>query len=231
MAKDTVMIDHPPARTRSPRKSALLFALLAAAVVLSGCSNRWRATYEPAVGATGAVYPPTERVVVRQVPWERLVPTLDAIQERLIASDVHPSEWDDATRRDIQSRLLETLQFDTDRFVPGETAEVFGVSSFTTTDPVRPGDGQLAEYAQSIGADYVVWADRSLGLRETVVREPVTRHTYYGGWGYGSRRHGRGHSGIGTETVWVPVVVQRENIAFLAFYVRTTPADWAPQGP
>lgn len=194
----------------------LLLSALLCAAALTGCANRWSTSFEPAVGATGIVYPPTQHVTVRQVPWARLVPTLDGIQERLITTDVHPSEWSDETRREVQTDLLLALQFE-----PTDDAEVFGVSSFSTTDDVRPESGELATYARSIGADYVVWADRSLGLRDTIVREPVQTSGVYGGWGYG--RRSRGHGGLSTETVWVPVVVERENIAFLAFYVRTGP--------
>ena len=104
------------------------------------------------------------------------------------------------------------------------SATIVGMSSFATTEPIRPGNGELARLARNVGADYAIWSSRYLGRGTRVVDRPVTVHRH--GWGeYYDRHDGRWRSRYRStvDTAWVPVVVEADRVAYVAFFIRKSP--------
>lgn len=184
--------------------------------VLGGCSTAWQDHYR---GVGAGVHPPTpaaEPVTIREVPWSRLDATLRSIGERRAASDIHPDEWTDEQRAEERTDLLRGLQISES---PDDIL-VLGRSVFRSTDHLRPEDGSLERFARSIGAEYAVWSAHYLGTREVVRKEAVTEH----GWssrGYrdGSGRYRRDYQPW-DRTVFVPVVVEADEHAWIVYYLR-----------
>lgn len=203
------MINIAPTRLAKPALLTLAFMLGSA-----GCASNWESTFEP---ASASVYPPTERVIIREVPWERIDSVLRDIDSSRASSDTHPDEWTPAQHDAEKSLLVTALQLSEDP----ASLEILGRSVFTSTANVNLFDGSLSAFGRSIGADYAIWSTSYLGKAQTVQREPVTTT----GFGY-SRHHRRdGHADYDympyQETVYVPVVVERDEFAWLVFFVRT----------
>lgn len=191
----------------------VLFVFVAA---LGGCASPWQRTFR---ASSSAEFEPTAHVIIRGVPWSRLDAALRENARVRAESDVHPDEWTAEQRAEERDRLVNALQLSED---PGDIA-ILGRSVFRTTRDVDPLDGSLERFARSIGADYVIWSTTTLGKAQSVEQEPVTRH------GYASRRF-RSRDGRHDdatywydETVFVPVVVEREQYAWMIYYIRVLP--------
>ncbi len=182
----------------------------------------WERAFEPCVGAALTPAPKEAPVRVREVAWERVHGALRELDEEAAATDVPPEEWPPERRDRARAALLRALQVTAD---PAEI-EVLGVSEFRTTDPLRPGGAgaeELRRFARQIGADEVVWASRYLGKAQRIEDRPVSAYTTGTDWFFGRRgRWGRGGSGFYSETTttWVPVAVEADEHAFIAFYLR-----------
>ncbi len=182
-------------------------------VPLAGCTSTWQDHYE---GARVGVYEPTEVVIVREVPWARIDGTLRRIEAERAASDVHRDEWTREQKMGEQAELLTGLQISED---PRDII-VLGRSVFRSTNHLSPEDGSLGEFAAEIGADYAVWSAHYLGTKQVVQQEPVRE------WGLGSRgsydKHGRYRRDYHPwdRTVFVPVVVEADEYAWVVYYLR-----------
>ena len=204
---------HTPTRVQTVCRPGIGIAAASAVALLAGCNSTWKSTYEPASVAT---YPPTERVVIREVPWQRVDTVLKEIDRARAASDVHPDEWPQAERDAEKARLVTALQLSGD---PADI-EILGRSVFTSTASVDLFDGSLSSFATSIGADYAIWSTSYLGTAQTIEREPITRT----GYGFAQGRRRDGHFDYDylpyNETLYIPVVIERDQFAWLVFYVR-----------
>jgi len=196
------------------RLIVVLGALLVASAALStGCTTTWQDHYR---GAPEGSYEPTQHVTVREVPWARIDETLRGIDDRRAGSDRHWDEWTREERLAEQAALLKGLQISED---PRDMI-VLGRSVFRSTDHLSPGDGSLAAFAQSIGGDYAIWSAHYLGTKEVIEHEPV--HD----WGFRSRgsydHHGRYRRDYEPwdRTVYVPVVVEADEYAWVVYYLR-----------
>ncbi|MEL6499529.1 MAG: hypothetical protein AAF937_11995 [Planctomycetota bacterium] len=189
----------------------LLIGLLASAMGMAGCKNIWRDNYRP-IGTIAAL-PQTARVDVREVQWERMERAISDAQARAAESDVHPSDWDEPTKVEARGELLRNLQVQAD---PADI-RVVGVSSFRTTDTVRPWDGSLADFASEIGADLVVWSDRYLGKADAI----VDRTVYVDSIGDSRfRDDDDDRTRFRSETFNVPIVVRKDERGYTAFFLR-----------
>lgn len=200
-------------RPRLCRSAALLAPLLLVSAGFAGCASPWKRTFEP---ATEAVYPPTERVVIRSVPWERVNTALREIERARADSDISPVEWGRDRQLAEQARLASALQLSEDP----ESLAVLGRSVFKSVGDVRVLDGSLSSFARSIGADYAVWSTTYLGKTQSVETETISRH----GYTYGRHRRRDGRIDYDYlpyyETIYVPVVVERDQHAWIVYYVR-----------
>ncbi|MBL8746724.1 MAG: hypothetical protein JNK58_10260 [Phycisphaerae bacterium] len=190
--------------------------VVGAAVMLGGCAGQpWASSFQSS-GPAAAPLPADASVTLREVPWERIQRTLEELQQERAASDVHPDEWSPERKASAKSELLRGLQ------VSGDPAgiDVLGRSEFRTTRPVRPSDGELERFARSIGATLVVWSRTYLGRTTTTVQEPVTEFTT-GTNTYRDRR-GKWRSDRYSEhsTIWVPVQVEADEHAWMAYFLR-----------
>jgi hypothetical protein len=193
------------------RVAARLLALLPLAA-LPACSTAWKDHYR---GVAAGAYEPTESVTIREVPWERVDATLRAIEAARAASDTHPDEWPPERLEAERAELLTGLQISAD---PAEI-EILGRSVFRSTTPLRPGDGSLASFARSIGANFAVWSSNYLGTKE-IVRQEAVRSTgigFYGSYGHGKRH--RYYEPWG-RTTFVPVVIEADENAWVVYYLR-----------
>lgn len=203
------------------RLSSRLVPIAAAAVPLfaAACSTSpWERSFEPSTQASIAPAPSDAPVRIREVPWDRIQATLRELEAEVAASDVPPEEWPPERRAEADARLLRALQVTRDP----ATVEILGVSEFRTTDPIRPGGAdqdQLARFARQIGATEVVWSRRYLGKTERIVDRPVTYYDFGSGWALGRYRRGAGVF-TGSTTTWLPVVVEADESAYLAFFLR-----------
>lgn len=194
---------------------------MAAGLLSGGCGpSVWQSGFEPA-DFTAPPREPEAPVQIREVPWETLDRALGEIQAEVIASDVHPDDWPAERKLAARAKLLRGLQ------VTGDpaTIQVLGRSAFRTTEAVRPGDGELAAFARKVGATQVVWASTHLGRVDKVVQEPVTEYRtgWWSDYSTRNRRRPRGGSYSESSTTWVPVSVQADEYAFIAYYLVTAP--------
>lgn len=194
-----------PART----PLALLMTLLALAP-LGGCATAWKQHYE---GEPPGTVEPTESVTLREVPWPRIEQMLRDIEAARAASDTHPDEWPPERLAAEKATLLRGLQI-SER---PDDIEILGRSVFRSTTPLRPGDGSLASFARSIGADYAVWSSNYLGTKEIVQQEAIRSAGFYG-----SYRHGGRHGSYEPwgRTSFVPVVIEADEHAWVVYYLR-----------
>lgn len=202
----------------------LLVTIILAGV--TGCESKWQSAYRPS-GPQASPLPPRTHVLLREVPWERLQAILQTLQDERIASDVHPDEWPADRRNAAHAELLRGLQISADP----RTVRVLGRSEFRTTWPTRPDDGDLERFARSIGATMVAWSSTYLGKTLTTRQEPVT------GYSTGSHprrdHHGRWRSDSFSEhsTIWVPVTVEADEHAWVAYFLREDTANEANADP
>jgi hypothetical protein len=181
-----------------------------------GCGpSVWERSFEFESGVSGAA--PTAGVVVREAPWGRVGPALEAERERIIASDTHREDWAPDRARENEIEVLAALQLPIDP----ANARLLGRSHFKTTQPVAPEAGELAAFGAGLGADYAIWASQPLGKAETIEHEAVTRDRWRwdriwdadrGRFLYVRRWD--------PETVWVPLVIERDEVRWVVFYVR-----------
>lgn len=196
------------------KQLGLLCLLAWASASLLGCASAWKQSYEPAVSE--ASFEPTERVAIRRVPWDRLAGALGSIESARAASDTHPDEWLPERRAAEKAELVTALQLSEQP----EQVAILGRSVFRSTSDINILDGSLSAFARSIGADYAIWSTTYLGTAEQVEREPVTRY----GWARSGRyRRSDGYTDYDYlpyhETLYVPVVVERDQYAWLVYYV------------
>ncbi|MBK7403588.1 MAG: hypothetical protein IPJ41_02860 [Phycisphaerales bacterium] len=182
----------------------------------AGCgSSVWQKSFAYEPGRVAAT--PTASVVVREAPWDRVGPALAAERERIAQSDTHRDDWPAEQARANDAALLKSLQ------LPADAGEMtlLGRSSFKTTHQPDPAGADLSKFAESVGADYAIWSRRLLGKADTVEREPVqqdrwrwepiwdadrNRFVYVRRWD--------------TDTAWVPVVVKKDEVRWVVFYVK-----------
>lgn len=222
------MTQRPAPRTRSlprpaathatgrlPRASATLATL---ALLITGCSSPWQQSFEPVPGVaiSPVASPVAVAVALRRVPWERLDAALTELEGDLAASDIHPDEWPADRRAARDARLLTALQFSE----PPDRCTILGRSVFTSTTSIRPTDGELADFARSIGATHAVWSTRFAGTTQIVRQEPVRSSTTE--WGR-RRSDDRYDSFSASTTAYVPVVVEADQHAWIAYFVRVAP--------
>lgn len=204
-------------------------ALLACCVLFGGCSTSiWQASYRVSpLGGPGALEPSgavrarsaNADILVREAPWARLEAALRELEEEEAASDLHISEWPEDQRLAAVERLLSALQLQDDP----ASVEVLGWSSFASTTPMRPEAGVL-DQARRVGADTAIWSSRIIGVGARVIDRPVRVHHH--GWGhYYDRDDGAWRSAWHdhVDTAWVPVVVEADRVAYVAFYLRRWP--------
>jgi hypothetical protein len=157
--------------------------------------------------------PAKQEVKIREVPWQRLDAALQELEEERAAADAPPDEWPADKSLAAEQKLLTALQVTAD---PSHV-EILGRSTFRTTSETNPNSGELAAFARKVGADTVVWSSSYLGKAQIVRDEPVTE------WRTGSWSTGKRRSQTYTEssTIWVPVVVEGDEHAFLVYFLRT----------
>ena len=185
-------------------------------VVGVGCGpSVWERSFEFEPGvAAGA---PSATVLVRGAPWGRVGPALAAENERIVKSETHRDDWSVERARASELEVLRALQLP----VEAERARLIGRSSITTTQRLDPAGKELAEFARSVGASYAVWSSEALGKAQTIEREPVTqdRWRWERIWDADNDRfiYVRRWE---PETVWVPVVIERDEARWVVFYVK-----------
>jgi hypothetical protein len=185
-------------------------------VVGVGCGpSVWERSFEFEPGvAAGA---PSATVLVRGAPWGRVGPALAAENERIVKSETHRDDWSVERARASELEVLRALQLP----VEAERARLIGRSSITTTQRLDPAGRELAEFARSVGASYAVWSSEALGKAQTIEREPVTqdRWRWERIWDADNDRfiYVRRWE---PETVWVPVVIERDEARWVVFYVK-----------
>lgn len=181
-----------------------------------GCGpSVWQRSFELEPGVTAP--PPTTGVVVREAPWGRVGPALAAENERIVQSDTNRLDWTAEQARESELAVLRALQLP----VPAERARLIGRSNITTTQSLDPGGKELAEFAASVGADYAVWSSQPLGKTQVVEQEPVTRDR----WRWERIWDADRNRFIYTrrwepETVWVPLVIEKNEVRWVVFYVK-----------
>ncbi|QKK07186.1 MAG: hypothetical protein HND58_02770 [Planctomycetota bacterium] len=206
---------------QDPRKIVLSVLMVGVAMVgLTGCGpSVWERSFsfEPEAAAAPVATIKPANVVVRDAPWGRVGPALEAERQRLVASDTHREDWSADRARESKLAILRELQ------LPFEAAnaELLGRSHFRTTQPTDPDSPELRSFAASVGADYVVWSKHVVGKVETVEREPVQSNRWRTSrvWDADRKRYDYERR-WGPETVWVPVVVEREQVRWVVFYLR-----------
>ncbi len=196
-------------------------AILAVALLafLPGCQSTspWEKNYDGV--RLGPTAQPAD-VTVREVPWERLANTRAELEQSIVKSDIHPDEWTAPQREQFKATLLRGLQVSE----PAANVEILGRSDFKSTEHVKPNGGDLVGWAARIGANRVIWTRRGLGKVTTVTREPVW--TYTSGADYfrddvDGRRRTVTYSE--STTTWVPVVIQADETAWVAYFLRVLP--------
>jgi hypothetical protein len=206
------MMRHHPRRLSCLIASALGLLSLA----IGGCSaSPWESSYNGM--SVGGDSLSKERVLVRDVPWDRYEKAQAELESMRSASNVHKDEWPAEKKAAYKALLLSGLQVSESP----AGVEILGSSMFKSTDPVRPDDGELAKFAAKIGATRVVWASRGLGKRNIVVREPIWTYTTGSDY-FRDQPDGRRRSSTYTEatTTWVPVVIEADQTAWVAYFLR-----------
>lgn len=182
--------------------------------LLTGCTSVWQDGYQPYASAPSLSA--DAKVTVREIPWERMEAALREQEQLLADSDVHWEEWDHEQRLEANAKLLKALQITEDP----ERVHLIGVSAFRTTDRVKPWDGGLESFARKKGAQYAIWADRYMGKAETIVTRTVwtdsTDYITYENQAGDDRRASRQR----TTSSDVPLVVEKDETGFTAFFLR-----------
>jgi hypothetical protein len=185
---------------------------------LGGCSQASVWDQHLVKGPEAALAPLAEgdRVVVRDVVWERVQTTLDEIRAIAAASDVHPSEWDASQQREVKSKLLRGLQVSQ----APEGVQVLGSSQFRTTEPLTNREQSLSRIARDLGANMVVYSTRVLGKSDRIVRESVSTTTTGTAWLRDADERRRPETYSETSTSWVPVRVSADEVGAVAYFLR-----------
>lgn len=154
---------------------------------------------------------------MRDAPWGRVGPALDAERDRLVVSNTHREDWPKETARASELELLRALQLP----VAPEDVSLIGRSYLRTTKPPDPESAELREFAAGLGANYAIWSSRVVGRVETIEHEPVRAHRWRTAreWDADRNRY-EDVRRWEPETVWVPVVVEREQTRWVVFYIR-----------
>lgn len=155
---------------QSASAMGFLMILMVVALALTACApTPWQQAYRAEPGLAAPASPMNQRSLrVREVPWQRLAPALDAQHEAEVASDVPPDQWPVEKRATLQEGLLRQLQFPQPQRV-----ELLGRSLFVTTSFAALSPGELDSFARRIGADEAVYATRDMGTAERIDREWV----------------------------------------------------------
>lgn len=186
-----------------------------------GCGpSVWERSFlpEPGISASSArPASPASEVVVRSVPWDRVGPALAAEHQRLAESETHRTDWSADEARASEILILRALQLP----IAAEGAELLGRSHFRTTQQPNPAGDELRRFAAGLGADYAIWSSRVLGKVDTVKHEAVRTDRWRSDrvWNDDRRRYEYVRRWE-PETVWVPVVVERDEVRWVVFYVR-----------
>lgn len=204
------------------RRSVLVSTALVAVMVTVGCqSSPWESEFRSS-GVTRPASPISDNAPlrVREVPWERIQNTLAKLDAERVASDIHPDEWDQARKDAAKAELLRGLQMSESP----ANIEILGRSDFRTTNQlgVPTDDPELRKFARSIGATTVVWSSSYLGKADVVRSEPVTEWRS-GSWSPRSS-DGRSRTFSENSTIWVPIVVQQDERAWMAYFLRDSNA-------
>ena len=206
-----------------PNRMLKGIALLGISALATGCVSPWEEHFEPSGGVSLVPLEFGPPVRVREVPWERIDDALAELEREVIESDTHPSEWSLRCLAERDERLLTALQYSE----PPEDVLVLGRSVFFSVDPaINPGGRDMISFAEKIGATDVAWTNRYEGKTQIVTKEPVTTtgFAYESGGYYGHRRGRHGGSGFSyTETTYVPVVVEADEYAWMAYFLRIRP--------
>ena len=199
---------------------ALIAALLASTtfIALSGCSTStvWENEFRRGE-ATASPLSQNSSVRIREVSWDRVNQTIAEINEKLAKSDTHYDDWTPEQKSRLKAQMLKGLQVST----PANEVELLGRSEFRTTDRVRPDDGSLEAFARKIGATTVIVTSSYLGKTDTIRQEAITEYrsgTSTRNYGDDSKR--RDNTVSETSTIWVPIGVQSDENAFIAFFLR-----------
>lgn len=199
--------------------NATLLLTLLLLTTLTACSapSLWETNY---TGNAAAPLAPTAPVQVRKVAFERVQGTLKELEASAAASDTHPEDWTPNQKAEARAKLLKGLQISDDP----ASVSVLGRSDFRTTAALRP-DGPdapvLADFARKIGATRVAWTNSYLGKADTIVQEPVTTWTDGTTWSRGrDDKHRKPSDYHESSTTWVPVRVQADEYAYIAYFLR-----------
>ncbi len=201
------------------------FVLMLSIMVLgltTGCAfNPWQGGYRPAPTQMSQAHEMRTHTAVRQIPWPRLEQFLNTEADLLTQSDVAVEDWTPQQQAEARDRMMRALKL---AEKPGEL-EVIGTSTFQTDRKIDPKDGQLAEFARKIGADYVVYSTRYLGKQDTIRMVPTWTHT--SGRVYresrrnrSSRRRHRVEYYDETTLSSNPVRVRADFYGFVAYFVK-----------
>lgn len=194
---------------RTVKISVLATLVGITAAFTGGCqASKWEANLS-AGPETAEMRQPETFVRFREVPWERVDGTLASMQSIVAGSATHPDEWTAAQKLDHKAKLLGGLQISE----PVDTVRILGKSEFRTTDKIVAPSDEMKRLANELGADTVVWSAKLLGKADRVVQEPITVFNDGTYW-----RDGR--SRTETQTGWVPVRIQVDETAYIAFFLR-----------
>lgn len=192
----------------------VLLALLVTPV-LGGCASEWERAY---VGAQPNAAPLAsgQAIRMRDVPWQRLDAALQTLEADRASSDAPPDEWPVEKKTAAKQTLLTALQVT----APVDSVEILGRSTFrTTSSSTAPNNGELESFARKIGADTVVWSSNYLGKAQVVRDEPVSEWRT-GSWSSGRDGRRRYDSFSENSTIWVPIVVEADEHAYVAYFIR-----------
>ncbi len=205
--------------TRLNTAIAVIVMLFALAANMGGCAapSMWERNY---VGSQATALPPTAPVQVRRVAWERVQGVLKDIESQAAASDIHPDDWSEGKKAEVRGQMLKGLQIADNP----ASVEILGRSNFRTTRAINPeisDDAALPDFARKLGATRVAWTSSYLGKADAIVQEPVS--TWSQGTTWGSRDdRGRYRSREYSEnsTTWIPIRVQADEYAYVAYFLR-----------
>src|ERR1051326_4460137 len=196
-----------------------LALLLIGSLSLLGCASPWEKNYQrnPLLDRT---FPPTQRVEIRVVPFERLANYENAEHKRRVDSATAPEDLTPQQRLEAKNRLLEALQLKE----RGDEIEILGWSRFADANPPDLRGKELHEFARKIGADVVVASSGYAGQVTRMTEYPLSSYNDYYTTAIGPRgRRGTAFTGTSYSTVWVPAMVTENQYYCQAIFLRRTP--------
>ena len=178
-------------------------------LVVGGCAGGpsvWEQNLSSGPDAAPAIASQTQ-VSVRNIPWEQMEQT---VVNQLAAAQ---------RNAEAKSQLLRGLA------VPGNPAavRVVGKSEFKTTDKMSTDSVEFHNLARKLGADTVVWSSKVMGKVDKVVQQPVTTMSSPSVSGRPFEANSRSGSLADNRTTYVPVTVKADEVAFVVYYLRTSP--------